>query len=443
MKKMLLVALLMSGSVLVGMEKEKSQPVQSTQLVKNRYTATVAGHRDALVSMVKKLDALGEEFCGSEINLMSILPSNQQEWQKLFNTLQKVDAQTFLEDLKVKVFASLGEIDPEIYTPLYQFGTGVAEYYNKFMLCNSDEDVKNLLKDIEKNKNQIIASFNQCAPIVLKLGHVCMKAAFNQCLLLMPNELREYLPLAGAGVKLALTTYKGDSNLSLGDMPDFTQYLPQLAHYLSQGYLTKVLAGINTFGGESIKVSPQILRSVYFVEQCAKIFLPTQRQEHLMALVCNPTQEISFPLNDGYFKGKTFEQICRNAFEGDLEVIKNFAEMYPDLLRKEDKDKQNVLAYAVTGYCSGNDAAWKVIKYLLEQDSMVTETTLDILKKNSTDKDLAKKQDRDNRKGQVLLLTVRRAEFYVVDKNKKAFYEVSEKPLVVVKEQPQASCIVS
>ncbi len=446
MKKLLLVSLLMSGPAAFSMEVPKELlKTQKTHIVRNRHTATVAGHRDAIMLMTQRLDILGEELWADQINLLSALPSNADEWKQLFATVGKIDSQALFDELKVKVFDALGDVDPEIYEPLYQFGAGVVNYLNRFMECTTDEEVKNLLKDIEENKDKIVNSFNQCAPIVIKLGHVCVKAALNHCLQIMPNDYKAYLPLAASGAQLALITVResyGDiSLLNISELPDITQYLHKLMGYLSKGYLTSALAGVETFGSSYVTISPKIRRSVFFVEQCAKIFLPTQRQERVLKLLCSPNAKIEFPLNDGYFKNASFKDVCRNAFDGDLVVIKNFAEVYPDLLRKEDETKQNVLAFAITGFCSGKDAAWKVIKYLLEQDSMITEKTFEILKAPSVDKDLAIKQDRDLRKKQVALLIAERSQFFIVHKDD--FYECPEKPLVIRNEQPQGSCIIS
>ncbi len=111
--------------------------------------------------------------------------------------------------------------------------------------------------------------------------------------------------------------------------------------------------------------------------------------------------------------------------------------MYPTLLRNEDENSQNILGFAITGYCSGKDKAWEVIAYLLNQDSMVTERTLGVINAASADKEEAKKKDRDMRKQQVRDLIEEREAFFQAHMDE--FYDCPDKPLY----KANSSCIIS
>lgn len=453
-------------------EQKAIEVFQST-----RQSHTVRGKANALHLMLQKLEKFSEEvdLFGIDDSSLGKSLANTSPNKALIkisssgfsiNQDMQLQIQQFLQNItnpeNVSNFflALMGEIssqlskneplDMQVAVALTDFIQDLNCYFVRFMECESDSELKLLLVEIENRKTDIIENFNQCSLIVYKLVEIVAKLGYNYCLKQVPEKFQRYLPAVKQTALVGLSLVKEAIAVKFESVN-----ISSLVQNLGKGYLSGIINLLVDSG--YVEVAPSIKRSVYFAERLAKIFFIDTDHVRALPLTYNPNALVAFPLKDSYFKGKTFEQLTKDAFAGNLGEIKNFAEAYPQLLFHEvevginievgvSSKKANLLSYAISGYCDGNDYVWPVVYYLVDQEMGLTNETRDMLSRPSTDKDSSKKADRDKRKQRVLACITAKEEFFMNLDNATAIYggfsQTAPQDLVVRK-QDDEKCIIS
>ncbi len=383
-RKFLLLSLLSSPIVLcMDMPKEQSSLKVTTDVAE----------RQALKMFVRELQAIEEEFdeeigfdegrTGSENQSPFVSQSGSgyanQSSQSManFGSIEKFFEVTHAKVYQ-KIMNALNKMDKQSVVPLFLFVEKMQGYMDIFKSCKTEQDMRDLLQTMEKDQAELSKLSSACAPVLIKMGQIYLKVLVKNFVMLIPADIRSMV--------LGL--------LSMG---------AQQLNVDSQSFVKLISSGsISGMVGSFPQVPAQAKHAVLFLEGCAKNLQLAPQQEQLLL----GYYEQKFPLNDARFTNKTFKDLTRHAFMGDLETIIYFGERFDDLIASVDEKGENLLTYAISGYLNGKENTWDIFAYLFNlcnKDLKVTKSVMDILKAPLKEGgDIQKEREKDTRKKQIL-----------------------------------------